>query len=379
MAKKAKTPPSVTKAVEEEWDPRSLIVMAGSNSPSFHFEWREPGKKGKHIPEQRRRKRRLIGIPNKSMRNLHTIFKRFLVEAINRMGVGNNNKENYTLRRLPSSTGCVADSNHYINARKHVGRRFSYITDFRDAYPSVDLHRLATLLVFIFKHETYRADYSVRSFAKNELAQYAMETDPLFPHMFTFVQFTFGGMYGKGLAVGGPLSPYLLNLYCEVYVDSAIRSYCEKTKDHEHPEKEIVYSRYVDDLVFSSNTIISSERRRDLRKMIEDGGFTVNHTKSKVLDKTMGAVHITKVGIEQTQDGNVLRFPQNKRRRIEGILKSYLVEPFQGDDPETIHSMIAEFLYYCKQVTPTKSDERTMHLCKRFLKASAPHRKRYKK
>ncbi len=111
--------------------------------------------------------------------------------------------------------------------------------------------------------------------------------------------------------------------------------------------------------------------------IIENAGFQVNHRKSKVLDKQQGAVHVTKVGIELIETEAVLRFPQRKRRRIEGVLKSYLVVPFQKDNPEVIRGMIAEFLYYYSLVTPTKSDERTMALCKRFQNASNGYRKHY--
>ena len=378
MPRKAWTALSVPKEKELEFNPLSLIPMAGKN-PSFDFVWKDVSQKaGEHVPTQRRKKRRLIGRPNSVMKRLHQLFNEYLEKAINDIGTNEKDKESYTLRKMPSATGCVPGSNPYVNAKKHIGRRFCYITDFADAYPSVDLHRLTTLLVFIFKHSVYGIDYAVRTFARNELAQFAMEADLLFPKMYSFVQFAFGGLYGKGLAVGGTLSPYLLNLYCEVYLDSRIRQHCEKTKDLKHPEKELVYSRYVDDLVFSSSTIISSERRGLLRQFIVEAGFHVNHRKSKVLDRSMGAVHITKVGLEESKTGTVIRFPQKKRRRIEGMMKSYLAQPFQQDKPEITRGMIAEFLYYYSQVTPTASDERTMKLCRKFNETSAAYRKRYK-
>lgn len=316
----------------------------------------------------------MLCIPNNAMKRLHALFKTHLEEAINRMGEGNGGKDNYTLRKLPSATGCVLGSNHFKNVAKHLHKRFVYTTDFKDAYPNLDLRRLAVLLVFIFKYDVYRIDYNIRQFGRNELAHYAMETDPLYEQMRSFVGMAFSGLRGKGLAIGGPLSPYLLNLYCEVFLDARIRQYCERLEDRQQPERQIVYSRYVDDLTWSSDTIISSHRKKELRRMVEEAGFPVNHRKSKVLDKQNGTVFITKVGLEAREGGSVLVFPKKKRARLEGLIKSYLATPFQNDNPELITGVAAEFLHYWKLVeVPTQSDRRTFALCKRFEEAAAPY------
>jgi hypothetical protein len=74
-----------------------------------------------------------------------------------------------------------------------------------------------------------------------------------------FVHMAFGGEGGRGLAVGGPVSPYLLNLYCEVFLDSSDHgSTWKSSEDRRDPDKEILYTRYVDDLVFSSNRYSST-------------------------------------------------------------------------------------------------------------------------
>lgn len=228
MAIRAKPAPSRTSA---EWNPNDLVDRTG-RPPSFHFDWKEPGKeKGVKLPPQRRKKRRLVCSPNHEMRNLHKLFGMHLENAIERMGEDNNGKENFTLRKLPSATGCVRGSNHYKNCALHMDKQYDYITDFKDAYPSLDLHRLTILLVFIFKYETYGHIYTIRHFGRNELAHYAIETDPMFGQWESFVQMAFGGYRGRGLAIGGPLSPFLLNLYCEVFLDSRIRQYCEQKED----------------------------------------------------------------------------------------------------------------------------------------------------
>lgn len=372
MATRAKRIPSEEKELRD-FNPNDLVDRMGQ-LPSFFIGWKEPGKKkGEKLPPQRRKKRRLISIPNRAMTGLHKLFKTHVEDAIGRMGDGNGGKDNFTLRKFPSATGCVSGSNYFKNGAMHADKRFFYITDFEDAYPSVDLRRLAVLLVFIFKYPVYKVDYSVRQFGRNELAHYAMETDPMFDCMLSFVKMAFGNIGGEGLAVGGPLSPYLLNLYCEVFLDNRVRQYCERLEDREHPEKQILYSRYVDDLVWSSDTIISSKRRKELRRMISEAGFSVNHWKSRVLDKRKGAVFVTKVGLENRDGRAVLVFPKKKRWRLEGLIKSYLTEPFQNDNPEMITGVAAEFLHYFKLVSPTEADKRTFRLCKRFEEKAAPY------
>jgi len=385
MATLAKKPPSKQKELAG-WNPNDLVDKAGQ-LPSFHFDWKEPGKKkGEKVPPQRKKKRRLLSIPNRAMRALHKLFGTHLEAAIDLMGNDNEGSDNYTLRRLPSATGCVRGSNPYKNAAKHFkdGGRYLVSFDFSNAYPSVDIRRLTMLLVYIFRYETYGSDYNVRTFGRNPLAQYAAETDPMFEQWYSFVKMAFGGIRGEGLTVGGPLSPTLLNLYCEVYLDSRIRQYLEKLVDRRDPGKEILYTRYVDDLVFSSRKLIYFGRRQELRRMIEEAGFSVNHRKSKIVDTDHGTVFITKVGLENRDGKHVLVFPKKKRARLEGLIQTHLCESIHKDEPEMVTGLIAEFLHYYRLVTTdpaddtkklpaSQSDQRTFERCKEFERVFDPY------
>ncbi|MDQ5962227.1 MAG: RNA-directed polymerase [Patescibacteria group bacterium] len=368
MAKKQKKAPSQKEELFH-FDPHVLMGSNLQTLPLFHTEWKKVGDK-----------RRLISTPNKAMRRVHAVFERHLHEAINLIGEVYGTGETYTLRKLPSSTGSVPSSNHFVNAEKHKGHRFFYITDFVHAYPSVDLDRLTKLLVLIFHYGKYQLDsgYSLRWFASNPLAQEMMTTDKLYLPLREFVRIAFSGPNNIGLAIGGPMSPRLLNLYCEVFLDSKLRALCERKGSKENTERTITYTRYVDDLVFSRDIIIGSDLRREIRSLINDAGFSVNHRKSRVLDVKHGTVFVTKVGIENTGDKAVLRFPRWKRDRIEGVMKSYLATPAWNDSPEVIRGMIAEFLHYLRLVTPTETDKRTLNFCKEFKHASHEYRKRYK-
>lgn len=375
---------------QEKSDFNPLKLTTGLN-PSFTFKWGDPGEKnGIALPKSRKKKRRMISRPNADMRILHKMFEEHLQEAIQKMG----REKTYGIRYLPTATGCVKGSNPLLNIKHHERSEFFYITDFREAYPSVDLRRLAILLTYIEYYDYYRVDYSLRTFSLNELAQYEVSCDPAFQQMEGFVQIAFGGLYGKGLAVGGRLSPYLMNLYCEVFLDSRLRLYFLKRKDISRPSKDILCTRYVDDLVCSSQEFISSDIRKDIRKMIGEAGFEVKHLKSFVLKRSMGTVFVTKLGMrvenvgkeEEKGQKGILTYPQKKRRRINGILQSFLkpipkkegdiskLSGYQNDSPEVVSGMIAEFLHYYKNVKkPTESDKKTFALCKEFEQIATPY------
>lgn len=392
-----------------EFNPLDLINTTGLR-PSFSFKWGDPGEKKENIfastSRRPKKKRRMISRPNGDMRLLHQMFGEHLHDAIETMG----EKGTYGLRFLPSATGCVIGSNPLINAKKHENSEFFYITDLRNAYPSIDLKRLAILLVYIEHYDYYKADFGLHHLALNELAQFEVSCDPSFEKMYGFVQIAFGGFQGKGLAVGGPLSPYLLNLYCEAFVDSRLRYYFLQHEDRRFPEKNVIFTRFVDDFVFSSGTFIKSETRKDIREILTRAGLEINRKKSFVLKRSQGTVFITKLGmrlehVAQARNESeetigeipdkkkisvgILTFPQKKRRRLHGILQSYLkpVFPKEGsvsklpgywnDSPEVVRGIMAEFIYYYKNVEhPTATDEKTMSLCKQFEKIAGPYLKR---
>ena len=335
-----------------------LLTDAIGGDPSIDFFWKEVGGK-----------RRLVGNPNKFMRRLHHLFGEYIRNGITAMG----DDKNYPLRRFPSAAAFMKGANPLKNAKRHADGRFFYITDIWNAYPSVDLERLAGLIVYIWKYDVHRCDFSLSTFGQRSSLLEELKDDVLFSFVSAFLNHFCSGMYGKGLAVGGSLSPFLFNLFCEAYVDAELRQVCKKY--------DILYSRYADDLVFSRKKPIIADIRRELRGCITRGGFEVNHRKSKVLSRAMGTVFITKIGLRDssttgsgTQVATIV-FPQKKRRRLHGMIGSYLAN--QMDWPEKVSGLIAEFLYYYKNVeTPTLTDLKTFALCKEFEADWAKYRHR---
>jgi len=344
MGRKTNAALLVPLATVDTKNPLDFVNMVGGR-PDIHFYWKEEAGK----------KPRLIGNPNKPTRRLHEVFGHYIREGIIAMG----DNENYPLRRLPSSTAFVKDSNPLKNAEKHAGGKFFYIADIWNAYPSVDLERLTVLIVYIRKYDEYKFDFSLSMLGQNYLFQHELTGDSLYPSVHAFLESYCGGIRGRGLAVGGPLSPYLFNLYCEAYVDASLRKLCDKY--------DIAFTRYADDFVFSRNKPIVGEIREDIRRCITRAGFHVNHRKSKVLSREMGTVFVTKMGLRNDPGKGtaILVFSQKKRRRLHGMIGSYLVG--RTDWPQKVKGFISEFIYYYKNVVvPTATDRKTFGLCKKF-------------
>lgn len=325
--------------------PRDIGRVCGGQ-PHMMFEWQDV-----------RGKQRLIGIPNTAMRQLHHLFGEHLMQVIRTTA-----DDGYGVRKLPSSFGCVPGSNPMNNAKVHAkGQWCFYITDLFDAYGNVSMERLALLITFLLRYDDYAIDISLGWFGLNDQIE-RLTDDWAYDPILSFLRAHFAGQYGRGLAVGGPLSPYLMNLYCEVFIDMPLRKFCER--------RQITYTRYVDDLVFSAKHFIGRETRGRIRGIIERGGFSVNHRKSWVRLHSMGQASVTKWGVERQSDGTSIRitYPQRKRRLLHGIIHSYLARNM--DWPEKVSGYVAEFLHYYKQAERTgaltATDHKTMELCQQF-------------
>ena len=320
--------------------------------PEMSFYWKEV-----------RGKRRLIGKPNKPMRALHQNFEQSIRRAL--WACGDQGRE---ILRFWSATGCVKGSNSQKNALRHRLGRFFYITDIKDAYPGLDLERLALFIARVVKRAVYEEEVSLKFFATDPRRD-IIRDDLFFQEVFGLLRMYFSGSFGRGLAVGGPSAPFLMNLFCEVFIDAPLRELCKKW--------ELKYTRYVDDLTFSSELIISAEQRREIRKTIEVAGFRVNHRKSKVLARSMGTVFMTQVGLAEQPESVVARlvFPQKKRRHLHRVIHDYLAQ--RTDWPEQVSGYIAEFLYYYRNVAvKTATDRKTFALCRGFERVWAMNRER---
>lgn len=364
---------------ESGWNPFSLIDNSLINQrtgelPSFEFTWEQVGKK-----------RREIAKPDRRMRKLHARFKHLLMQGVEVM----NPQDKSRLLTLPSSRACRVGDNPVKNALEHAESEYFYITDFKDAYKMIDKRALSALLVYIFRYSYYRHElgYHLYDLGRYLPTMEEIEQDPMFSTWESFVELAFGGSRGEGVVLGGNLSPLIFNMYCEVFLDDRLRGYLQKLADKTLPETAFVYTRYIDDLVFSRRLPIGSSTRKGLRRHIENAGFPISHKKSKVLIRSKGTIFVTKVGlttpepfdpekdeVDTKKVMSVLTFPRNKRRRLEHLIKSFLNG--WGARPEVIAGFAAEFIYHMKTVVRlTSKDKHLMDLCKEFEGAAAPQMK----
>lgn len=136
--------------------------------------------------------------------------------------------------------GATKGRSNISNAKLHQGKKFKFTTDLKDFFPGV-----SNGLVF---HAFLKLGYS------NHQASLLVKLTT----------------YKFGLPQGAPTSPQLSNL-CFLEIDDKILEICEAHR--------LMYTRYIDDLTFSST--------QDFKKLviplldvIKDSGFKINHRKT---------------------------------------------------------------------------------------------------
>jgi hypothetical protein len=175
---------------------------------------------------------------------------------------------------MPSATGfrkgvSIVDSvlRHQSRfGKKKVFNRFVVILDIKNAYRSVRAPELASVLAKI-NPKQFSGYKRTIAFIEN---------------------FCFDPEFG-GVAMGACASNNLFNVYCEHYIDQPLREICK--------EFGLTYTRYVDDLMFSSQKMITASIRNKLRQVLIDAGFQINDKKARVYDLRKGPVNVNGIGI----------------------------------------------------------------------------------
>ena len=131
------------------------------------------------------------------------------------------------------------------NANAHIGKRFVLNLDLADFFHSIDIWRVKQLFM------------SYPFYFSNDLASYiALLTTN-----------------NERLPMGAPTSPVISNLACFL-LDRKLQSFCS--------EYALIYTRYADDLSFSSNSEISRAQIESIQMLIADEGFSVNKKKTRL-------------------------------------------------------------------------------------------------
>ncbi len=249
-------------------------------------------------------KRRQIYVPNDPMRSLHARVIRSIRDQIEEM---------------PAAHGSVPGGSAVRHASRHQGSCYVYKLDLYNAFPSTQLDWVAPLLLQV-KTDLWIDATSVERFLRDCV---------MLPG-------------GNGLMTGTPASPDLFNRVAAERLDVPLI---------ELANKEVVqYTRYLDDLVFSSYRPISNRVRRNIREVIRASGFRLNFQKTDYYDISRQPVMITGIRLgcgpsSQWPGEFSIYVPRKWLTRLEGVLYCYA----RGDDiaPEYIEGLMGVMREVC--------------------------------
>lgn len=218
------------------------------------------------------KKQRIIFVPNKSAKLIH---KRLIAY----------------LRSLPISRyakGCYPGCSPVTNVRLHKENRFFYSLDIMNAYGFVRAEKLSNILCNL--------DERLLGL-ESEVLEFLLK------HCFCHGE-------GAGLITGAPASPDLFNIYAGALLDEVLAEISM--------QYGLLYTRYLDDLLFSSShQPIGKRKRLAIRQVINKAGFAISHHKSKLIDLKKGPAVINGIGIEM---GGRLFVPRNYLKKIKARL-----------------------------------------------------------
>ena len=138
-----------------------------------------------------------------------------------------------------------AHCNIVANARVHTGKKQVLNIDLKDFFPSISAKRIK---------ELFTSPY----FNWNEQMATAL---------------TLLTTYEAKLPAGAPTSPVLSNFVC-LTLDADLRIFCQ--------ENNLQFTRYADDLTFSSDAIIPIDTLLDIILLIKKNGFSINDKKLRI-------------------------------------------------------------------------------------------------
>lgn len=153
------------------------------------------------------------------------------------------------------------------NANVHVGKKHVLNLDLMDFFPSINAKRVKEVLL----EEPYK-----------------LNDEPV-------VLITLLCTYNKHLPTGAPTSPVLANMVCYT-MDQELEAYCMKN--------DLSYTRYADDLTFSSFLKITDQVIEGIKSIISLNGFQVNPKKQRLLSnrgqqKVTGLIVNEKVNVDR--------------------------------------------------------------------------------
>lgn len=257
------------------------------------------------------RKTRLIRAPNPAMREVHERIKKAL------RGIDVN---------LGSATGVKPGSSILGHVKPHRGNQYLVAYDLDSAYSNVNAESLCTILL------SRGVDEEIVELVR----------------MYAFVD--------GGLATGGPASPQLFNLYVAELLDRPMRELLSQRGD-------ITYTRYLDDLLFSSPAPIGKRFRKEILSVIREAGFEHSRSKSMVVDLAENG-HIVVNGIGLRVTGEIF-VPRGFRRELYTRMRNH--SNWDESGAETIAGLMGAFYAIAPPYrSASKSERRIIEMFREF-------------
>lgn len=267
-----------------------------------------------------------------------------------------------SIPELPSATACRPGCSPLQHVLRHEGNRYFYVTDLVNAFGNVSSSRLIEVLLEIEPGNRVSPFRESLSLMIEKWCFHGSGGQLAFGISKRQNMLSVGGVYtAQGLTRGGPASPELFNLYAEFLLDQPIRQLLGTS---------YIYSRYLDDLVVSGQEPIPEALRRELRRIVEAAGFTINHRKSHVWDLRVNPVVITGVGIKPNWRTYL---PREKLRKISGLLHQVCADPAQT---QISHQVIRGELSYFLSLTSQPYNRTEMKVWGQFLQYFQIHKER---
>ena len=157
------------------------------------------------------------------------------------------------------ATGFVPGKSIVDNAKQHTGKHYVYNIDLKDFFHAFDRNRVK--LGFMYPPFNLSGDLEPIAFLLASLCTHPFEIN---------------GEIKTVLPQGAPTSPAITNMLC-VKLDRRLNGLAKRFK--------ITYSRYADDISFSSQTNVFKKKEflNELQRIIEDQKFEVNPRKTRLL------------------------------------------------------------------------------------------------
>ncbi len=249
-------------------------------APSFAKFW---GKNG-----------RSLYAPNESMSEL----QRNLLAFLRSLGVA-----------MPRAHGSIPGRSVLTNVAPHRYNRYFYLVDISKAYEACQAEVMTHLLMQ--RSIQLRREVTVQQLL-GWLQIYCFQP-------------------GGGLYTGGAASPMLFNIYATVLIDDVLGKYLRAQR--------LTYTRYMDDLTFSSKVPIGERKRAHIRGVIREAGFEISFSKTrKNIDLEKGPICVT--GVVLHPDAG-MRSSKRARNKASGAIALAL----SGEaSPATAHGQMGAVL-----------------------------------